>query len=148
MDSRAEFLTLMERVAALQGLTPIAARILGVLLFDGAEMSFSELAEELQVSRGSISTNTRMLVDGHVIARIRHPGQRQDYFRVAPELFSQLMAEWARGMAATATAMRELSARMPSSEAAPKDRIDALATFYEHLAESMGATPGQIPDRN
>ncbi len=140
MDSRHEFLALMERLAPIEGLTPIAARILGVLLYDGVEMSFSQLAEELQVSRGSISTNTRMLADWHVIERIRKPGERQDHFRVAHEAFPNLLAEWARHAADAATAMRDISVSMADAEAAPRGRIESFASLYENMAEGMAAS--------
>ena len=140
MDSRHQFLILMEQLAPLSGLTPIAARILGVLIFDGREMSFSELAQDLQVSRGSISTNTRMLADWHVIERIRKPGERQDHFRVAAEVFPQLLAEWARSATEVANAMRGISTSMPDTEAAPRERIESFADLYEGMADAMAAS--------
>ena len=40
------------------GLPRIAGRMLALFIVEGGPFSFSELAEKLQVSRGSISTNT------------------------------------------------------------------------------------------
>lgn len=148
MDSRHEFLALMERLAPIQGLTPIAARILGVLLYDGTERSFSELAEELQVSRGSISTNTRLLTDWQVIERVKKPGERQDYFRVAHEAFPNMLAEWARNAADAAAAMRGISSSLPDTEAAPRGRIESFAGLYESMADGLAASARRMMEQD
>jgi DNA-binding transcriptional regulator GbsR (MarR family) len=44
-------------------------------------MSSSEIAGLLGVSGGSVSTATRELINPGVVARVRVPGERQDYFR-------------------------------------------------------------------
>lgn len=55
------------------------------MLAEPGPLSFSELAERLQVSRASISTNTRLLEGFGIVERITKPGDRQDYFQLLPE---------------------------------------------------------------
>ena len=65
------------------GLPRIAGRILGYLIIYGGPVSFNELSEILQVSRGSISTNARLLSSLGVIELVSYPGDRQNYYQLA-----------------------------------------------------------------
>jgi DNA-binding transcriptional regulator GbsR (MarR family) len=138
MDKRAEFIALMQRIAPQQGMTPIAGGILAILLYDGSELSFGDLALELQVSRGSISTNTRMLESCHIIERLRRPRDRQDYFRVTGDLHKGVLAEMVRSMAETSGAIRALTATLPA-EAESRTRIEGYAALYDDMSQAMTA---------
>lgn len=52
-----------------------------LLLSAGSSLSFSEIADRLQVSRGGVSTNVRLLEEMGMIERVSRPGDRQDYFQ-------------------------------------------------------------------
>ncbi|QYZ70865.1 GbsR/MarR family transcriptional regulator [Neotabrizicola shimadae] len=139
MDKRAEFIALMQRIAPQQGMTPIAGGILAVLLYDGSELSFGDLARELQVSRGSISTNTRMLASCHVIERLRKPQDRQDYFRITGDLHVGLLGEMVRNLTETSEEILALSRTLPPEAESPRTRIAAYASFYADIASALGA---------
>ena len=63
------------------GLPRMAGRILGVLLIsDPPEQSINDLSETLQASKGSISTNTRLLCETGLIERVPSPVPRRVYF--------------------------------------------------------------------
>lgn len=70
------------------GLPRIAGRLIGVFLLDGGPISFSELAERMQASRASVSTNTRLLERLGVIERVTVRGERQDYFKLQANPFA------------------------------------------------------------
>jgi DNA-binding transcriptional regulator GbsR (MarR family) len=58
-------------------------RILGRLLFcQPSHQSSAEIASYLMVSRGSVSTSTRYLVNSGFIERVSFPGDRSTYFRI------------------------------------------------------------------
>ena len=66
------------------GLPRTAGRILGVLLVSNPpEQSMTDLCEVLQSSKSSISTNTRLLDEMGLIARVPSPLPRQVAFRFA-----------------------------------------------------------------
>ena len=73
------------------GLPRIAGRILGYFIVYGGPVSFAQLANELQVSRGSVSTNARTLVSFGFIERVTKPGDRQDYYQLAQSPFVRLL---------------------------------------------------------
>ena len=64
------------------GITRMAGRILGWLLVcEPPHQSPQDLQDALQASKGSISTNIRMLERLNFVERISLPGDRRTYFR-------------------------------------------------------------------
>lgn len=59
----------------------IEGLIAGYLLLDESDgVSAEELATELDISRGSVSTYTRQLVGRGFVRRVRRPGERSHFF--------------------------------------------------------------------
>ena len=75
------------------GLPRIAGRIFGLLLTGEDDLSLDEIATELGASKGSASVNTRLLEQNGFIERVSKPGDRRDYYRIAPDLFERTMRE-------------------------------------------------------
>lgn len=84
--------------AQADGLPRIAGRMMGYLLVNGEACSLSSLADELQVSRGSISTNARLLVSQGMIARVAVAGERQDYYQIVDEPYKAMLLVYAERM--------------------------------------------------
>jgi DNA-binding transcriptional regulator GbsR (MarR family) len=96
--------------AQADGLPRIAGRMMGYLLVDGQARSLSSLADELQVSRGSISTNARLLASQGMIERVAVAGERQDYYQIVDEPYKAMLlvyAERMRQMSRNASALIE-----------------------------------------
>ena len=65
------------------GLPRTAGRILAWLLIcDPPHQTMDELVETLQISKSTISTSSRMLIESGFINRISLPGQRRDVYRI------------------------------------------------------------------
>ncbi|REJ76487.1 MAG: transcriptional regulator [Acidobacteria bacterium] len=64
------------------GLPRIAGRIWGLMMLAEEPLHFDEIAERLQVSRASVSTNTRRLLDLHILERVTKCGDRRDYWQL------------------------------------------------------------------
>src|SRR3546814_5030306 len=78
-----KFIEQMGLLSQVDGAPRIAGRILGLLLLEGRPLALHEIAERLQVSKASASTNARLLA-GRDILRLRaQPGDRQDYYEFA-----------------------------------------------------------------
>ncbi|MCB9743863.1 MAG: MarR family transcriptional regulator [Alphaproteobacteria bacterium] len=76
------------------GLPPMAGRILGWLLIcDPPQQSSRELAEVLDASKGSISTNTRMLLASGLVHRTTVAGRRGAFFEVGPNTWREMMEQ-------------------------------------------------------
>ncbi|MCP4357697.1 MAG: MarR family transcriptional regulator [Chloroflexi bacterium] len=65
------------------GLPRTAGRVLGWLLVcDPPRQTMNELVEVLQVSKSSISSASRVLIQTGLADRISLPGKRRDYYRI------------------------------------------------------------------
>ncbi len=68
------------------GLPRTAGRMLGWLLIcDPPHQLMDELAEVLQVSKSSISTTSRMLIQSGLVDKVSFPGERKDFYRISDD---------------------------------------------------------------
>lgn len=75
------------------GASRIEGLIAGYLLIDESNgVSPQELAETLGISRGSVSTYTRALVERGFVRRIRKPGDRAHYFIMDDDVWAGFLA--------------------------------------------------------
>ena len=128
--ARTAFIERVGLIVQADGMPRSAGRLFGLLLFDGTEHAFGRLAEELQISRGNVSTSIRLLEERGLVVRETKPGDRQDYFRLADDPFPTLL----RGVQArTARAAAEIEKSLPDlpGEASEvRARIEAYAGLY------------------
>ena len=76
------------------GLSRSAGRILGWLLIcDPPHQTMNDLVEALQVSKSSVSTATRMLMQIGLVQRISLPGERRDYYRIMEGVWQNAIRE-------------------------------------------------------
>src|SRR5687768_17548228 len=113
MDAQtAHFIETMGLVLEADGLPRIAGRIFGLLLVSEDPRSLDDLAAELRVSKGSVSTNARLLEQRGVLEQVSRPAARRDNYQVPRVLFSHTMAQrlarWQRFHEAIGAARRSL----------------------------------------
>ena len=82
-DVAGEFIETMGRHFDEAGTPRIAGRLFAFLVLSEEPRSLDDLAEELQVSKASMSANARMLEVWGFAERITRPGDRRDYYRIA-----------------------------------------------------------------
>ena len=76
------------------GLPRTAGRIWGWLLTsDPPEQSAAELGDALRVTKGSVSTSTRLLERAGLIEKVGRPGARAAVHRVRPDAWETLMRD-------------------------------------------------------
>ncbi|MBT1452443.1 MarR family transcriptional regulator [Glaciecola sp. XM2] len=135
-----EFIEKMGLMSQSDGLPRIAGRILAVLIMYDEPYSFSQLSERLAVSRGSVSTNTRLLVHLGMIERVTKRGERQDYFKLKENPYLSLM----QGIEARTThatdvieqTQNQLLANDPSISGA-QQRLTEMKTFYQSFKSAI-----------
>jgi DNA-binding transcriptional regulator GbsR (MarR family) len=106
------------------------------LVIHGGPVSFGELAERLQVSRASISNNTRLLEQLGVIERVSKPGDRQDYFRLAEAPYQRLLAGVVERMDRARTAVDKAQRQLPADWSSARERLSELGNFYKAAGEN------------
>lgn len=134
---RTEFIEKTGLVSQAEGLPRIAGRIFGLLIFDGQAVSFGDLAERLMVSRASISTSIRLLEERSLVRRVTRPGERQDFFELAPDPYATMLRGiQKRNRAVAADIARTIRSLPQDAEAIP--RLTAYADFYTSTDAAVG----------
>mgnify|MGYP002780452243 CR=1 FL=1 len=118
------------------GAPRISGKILGRLLLSATPRSLDELAEELLVSKASVSTNARLLEDWGALERVSHPGDRRDYYRIAPDAEARMLSRRIERMRKLIDLLAE-GEQVAQHDAAVHARVRRLKTFYEHAVQSL-----------
>ncbi len=117
----------------------MAGRIFGCLLIsDTPQVSMGKLVEVLQASKSSISSMTRLLIQIELVELVSLPGERRDYYRIAPNAWANSL----RDRLAQAHVFRQLAeeglALLAGSDANRRLRLEEMRSLYAFLE-------GEIP---
>lgn len=134
-----DFIEGMGLSAQADGLPRIAGRMWGFFIIYGGPISFADLAEKLRVSRGSISTNARILRDLGFIERVTRPGDRQDYYRLADEPYDRLLEGYVERMRKTVDKIEQAQKTLPAEWQQAQQRLAEMYRFYHAGAASTEA---------
>lgn len=132
-----EFVERMGLIAEGDGLSRIAGRIMGLMVIEGGPLSFAELAQRLEVSRGSVSTNTRFLERLGIIERVARRGDRQDYFQLATAPYVRLLEGSVDRMLKAHSVVANAKDQLADKDGDTQRRLDELASFYKELGNSF-----------
>jgi len=137
MDKVAEeFIEQMGLHAQADGLPRTAGRMFGFFVMEGGTHSFSELAEKLRVSRGSISTNAKILESFGAIERTSRPGDRQDYFRLADDPFSRMLRISLTRIQRAEQLAEKTRDGLPQAARDARARLKEMLSFYSIASRS------------
>jgi HTH-type transcriptional regulator, glycine betaine synthesis regulator len=81
-DIRNDFLHIIGEKAEKFGFSRIAGKLEGLLLFSNHPMSLDEMADRLEVSKGSVSTNIRFLERFKVVRKVYNKGDRKNLYEI------------------------------------------------------------------
>jgi len=81
-DIRNEFIHIIGEKVEKFGFSRIAGQLEGLLLFSNQPMSLDEMAERLEVSKGSVSTNIRYLERFKVVRKVYNKGARKNFYEI------------------------------------------------------------------
>lgn len=141
MDPAAiEFIERIGLATEEEGLPRIAGRLFGYLLLFQGPATFEELMEALKISRGSVSTNTRLLESLGVLQRVTKPGERQAYFRLSDDPFDHLMELTVARLRRGRQIVLEARDRIPAGLAGAHARLEELQSFQEFSIRNTEAT--------
>ncbi len=76
------------------GMTRMAGRVFGYLMIcDKDQVSFDDIRETLEASKGSISATTKQLVYSKLVEQVSMPGDRKTYFRISRKKAGGMLKE-------------------------------------------------------
>ncbi len=115
------------------GLSPIAGRIIAWLLIaPRPDQSSQEIADAIEVSRGSVSTQTQVLQGMGMIERFRRTGSREVYFHLHPQLLLDMLMKQAR----LAGRMREIVDQVVEEHGATQ-RLDEFQSVNDFIGRRV-----------
>jgi DNA-binding transcriptional regulator GbsR (MarR family) len=133
----ARFIEQMGLLCERDNLPRIAGRVLGLLIVEEGAFSLRELADRLQVSRASVSTNARMLTNVGVVERVARPGDRQDYYQLAPNPFHQMLTGRAAAFRQASQLFEEAAVEFPPEREVARSRLREMAAFHRNAADTV-----------
>jgi DNA-binding MarR family transcriptional regulator len=112
----------VERVATFcveeWGLPPITGRVLGWLMIcDPPEQSAGGIADAIQASRASLTSNMRLLTTIGLVRKARRPGDRTAYYRIEDDAWHKVV----------------------------RRKLDSLSAFGDIAEEGFAITGGEGP---
>ena len=127
-----DFVNRMGTSAEHDGLSPIAGRLFALLLLADEPRSLDELADTLGVSKASVSTDARRLLERGIVERVTRAGDRRDYYELTPDFFARIIqnrvGRWRR-MQTLADAVRAESGQLAPVVRDRFDSIDDIQNF-------------------
>lgn len=139
---RSDFIEKIGVIAQSEGLPRIAGRVFATLLYDGDRISFGQLSQSLQVSRGSISSSVRLLESQQLIKRVAKPGDRQDYFQVVDDAFAHMVDAAVLRARRAARDIAETLKDIP--ENGPRQRVADYVAFYRAMGAGLETTAEKL----
>jgi len=138
MDENSKrFVDLLGQHLEEDGVPRTYGRLLGVLLLNPEPRSLEELAEQLQVSKGSISSNARALEARGIAERVTVPGDRRDFYQLSDDFMQRVFM---RHLERQRLLIDRLQVGRESAAEAPphvRERFDQLT---EYLKDSIEMT--------
>jgi DNA-binding MarR family transcriptional regulator len=125
------------------GLPPIAGRIYGCLLLEGAELSLEALAAGTGSSKASVSQNARLLEREGWIERVPQLRDRKDYYALGPRGGTQPVELLIEQLRAFGSAYKDICDRGHARNAQSRNHLRLCASLFEHMASSVA---GQLSE--
>ena len=123
------FIERMGLAAQSDGMPRIAGRILGYFIIHDGPASLARLAQELQVSRASVSTNARILRNLGVLEATAVPGDRQDYYQLAPRHYVRVLEGYVERMGALGESLATAEREIGDNHIAAHERLADMRAF-------------------
>ena len=128
----------IEHIAILleaEGMARVAGRLFGVLLVSAEPRSLDELAEQLGVSKASVSINIRFLEEKGAVERIGRQGDRRDYYRIADDMVERMLEQRLAKVRRFREAIGHARAACAAKHDSVRLRLANVDAAYQHLLD-------------
>lgn len=121
------------------GMPRTAGRALGMLMLQDEPASLEAIGEALQVSKASSSTNCRLLERAGFADRVSLPGDRRDYYRIAPDMARKTMDVARERIESMEGLMSWALESLPASLDTGHERIREMRDLHGFLVDELDA---------
>ena len=135
-----DFIEGMGQLFEADGFARIAGRILGSLMLSAEPRSLQDLSDALQVSRASVSINTRLLEQLGALERVTLPGDRRDYYRIAEDVQDRMLDIRMKRFQETRRLLTAAKQTNAVKDARVRHRLQQFSSFYRQLEDVISQT--------
>ena len=136
-DASHRLIEAMGLMAQDDGHPRIAGQMMGYLVIAGEPRSLTQMADALGVSKGSVSTNARLLESRGMLRRAGRMGSRQDAWELVAHPDGQMIATLAARFRRNAETLHDLAGDFPEDGSGARGRVEDFADFYRLSADFM-----------
>jgi predicted transcriptional regulator len=147
VTDRHAFIERMGLTSESDGLSRIAGRLFGALLLADQPRSLDDLAEQLDVSKASVSTEARRLVERGVAERIGKTGDRRDYYALAPDFFAQIVRFRLNRWSALHRLIRDMEAGSSGEPRVVRERFAYIDDVHAFVLSRVEAALAEWTER-
>jgi DNA-binding MarR family transcriptional regulator len=147
VTDRHAFIERMGLTAESDGLSRIAGRLFGALLLADEPRSLDALAEQLDVSKASVSTEARRLVERGVAERIGKTGDRRDYYALTPDFFAQIVRFRLNRWSGLHRLIRDMEAESAGEPRVVRDRFAYIEDVHDFVLSRVEEALAEWSDR-
>ena len=126
-----EFIEKMGLMFEHAGSTRTHGRMMALMLVTDKPLSLDEMAERLQISKASLSTNARLAVQIGMAQRVSRPGDRKDYYEMTPASFESMVAHRLQAIDVFIHVADEGLAAIETDNATARTRLEKMKEFYQ-----------------
>lgn len=144
-DPADNFIEQMGLIAQGEGATRISGRIFGLMVMEGTPFTLQQMADRLQISKASASTNARQLANHGLLRLTSMPGVRQDCYELVPDAYAHMFTTMGDRMTKIASRLDEVERQLPSQYGDAKRRVQELIELYRTTAEVMAEVVRRLP---
>lgn len=137
MNTYTNFIEKFCVVAEQDGFPRIAGRIMGFLLLNEGPFTLDELADQLQISKTSASTNARLLEQHGVIERVVKTGDRRDFYRLAEHHWERMFDVVRKKLQRFQTMLDETIDALPPEQTYGRKRLRETQRFHAFMLEKL-----------
>ena len=137
MPKTTDFIEKFCVVAEQDGFPRIAGRLMGFLLLNEGPFTLDEMAEALQISKTSASTNARLLEQYGVIEHTTKPGDRRDFYKLAEDPWERMFDMVKRRMQRFLDVLDETIGALPAKEKYGRKRLQEAQQFHAFILEDI-----------
>lgn len=143
-DIQNDFIDVSGEISERYGMTRVAGALKGLMLLSRQPVSLDEMAERLEVSKASISTNIRVLERFKVVRRVFNRGDRKNYYELRGddlwEIETQVIQTVMQDeLSRLASHLKRLRTDLDSAEEGDPDDQEFLSRRLEELDDYLDA---------
>lgn len=142
LEAQDRFIASWGRMGSVWGISRTMAEVHALLYITGQPMCTDEIMERLGVSRGNVSMSVRSLLEWGVIEKVRHAGDRKEYFQAEQDVWSMLRAiareRIKREVDPLLDALDEIGELAPQVEIKSQEEIRALHKRLDEIRDGFG----------